>query len=44
MADLRSNNTVVAARLCSDAHEYMDYMVKNYLRSARKRFEESKNV
>lgn len=44
MADLRSNNTVVAARLCSDAHVYMDYMVKNYLRCARKRFEESKNV
>lgn len=42
--DLRCENRVVAARLHTFAHEYMDHMVKNYLCSARQRFEQSKRT
>lgn len=44
MSDLRCANLVIAARLHSHAHQYMDYMVDNYLCLAKKRFEQSKNV
>lgn len=43
-ADLRCGTKVIAARLCSFAHEYMDHMVENYLYSARQRFEQSKHT
>lgn len=42
--DLHCNNLVLAARLYSHEHQYMEYMVENYLASARERFEQAKNV
>lgn len=44
VSDLRCSNRVVAARLHSYAHEYMEHMIKNYLCSARQRFEQSKRT
>lgn len=44
VSDLRCANRVVAARLHSHAHEYMEHMVESYLCSARERFEQFKNV
>ncbi|VDN59809.1 unnamed protein product [Dracunculus medinensis] len=42
--DLHCNNLVLAARLYSHEHQYMEYMVENYLASARERFEQAKNT
>lgn len=44
VSDLRSANLVVAARLHSNAHQYMEHMVDNYLCLAKERFEQSKNA
>lgn len=44
MSDLRCANLVIAARLHSHAHQYMEHMVDNYLCLAKERFEQSKNV
>ncbi|VDP21458.1 unnamed protein product, partial [Onchocerca flexuosa] len=42
--DLRCANLVIAARLYSHAHQYMEHMVDNYLCLAKERFEQSKNA
>lgn len=42
--DLRCANLVIAARLYSHAHQYMEHMVDNYLCLAKERFEQSRNV
>ncbi|MCP9258026.1 OTU7A [Dirofilaria immitis] len=44
VSDLRCANLVLAARLYSHAHQYMEHMVDNYLCLAKERFEQSKNV
>ncbi|MFH4977495.1 hypothetical protein AB6A40_004204 [Gnathostoma spinigerum] len=44
ITDVRQSGVVVAAKLYSTGHEYMDQMVKSYLSSARQRFEQSKNT
>ncbi|VDM07443.1 unnamed protein product [Wuchereria bancrofti] len=44
VSDLRSANLVIAARLHSNAHQYMEHMVDNYLCLAKERFEQSKNA
>uniref|UniRef100_A0A0R3RRF4 ubiquitinyl hydrolase 1 n=1 Tax=Elaeophora elaphi TaxID=1147741 RepID=A0A0R3RRF4_9BILA len=43
VSDLRCSNLVIAARLHSHAHQYMEHMVDNYLCLAKERFEQSKN-
>ncbi|CAG9534498.1 unnamed protein product [Cercopithifilaria johnstoni] len=44
VSDLRCANLVIAARLHSYAHQYMEHMVDNYLCLAKERFEQSKNA
>uniref|UniRef100_A0A915Q7V4 ubiquitinyl hydrolase 1 n=1 Tax=Setaria digitata TaxID=48799 RepID=A0A915Q7V4_9BILA len=44
VSDLRSANVVIAARLHSHAHQYMEHMVDNYLCLAKERFEQLKNT
>ncbi|KAM3720364.1 OTU domain-containing protein 7B [Dirofilaria immitis] len=44
VSDLRCANLVLAARLYSHAHQYMEHMVDNYLCLAKERFEQSKNA
>ncbi|XGW24423.1 hypothetical protein V3C99_006104 [Haemonchus contortus] len=43
-ADLSRSNCLIAARLVSSSHEYMEEMVREYMRSARERFLSSKQV
>ncbi|KAK5971273.1 hypothetical protein GCK32_010632, partial [Trichostrongylus colubriformis] len=43
-ADLSRSNCLIASRLVSSSHEYMEEMVREYMRSARERFLSSKQV
>ncbi|CAI4230075.1 unnamed protein product [Auanema sp. JU1783] len=42
-SDLSRANCVIAARLYSASHEYMDEMIKEYMKTARERFQNSNN-
>ncbi|VDO27640.1 unnamed protein product [Heligmosomoides polygyrus] len=43
-ADLSRTSCLIASRLVSSSHEYMEEMVREYMRSARERFLSSKQV
>ncbi|VDN38479.1 unnamed protein product, partial [Cylicostephanus goldi] len=43
-ADLSRTNCLIASRLVSSSHEYMEEMVREYMRSARERFLSAKQV
>uniref|UniRef100_A0A1I7XR31 ubiquitinyl hydrolase 1 n=1 Tax=Heterorhabditis bacteriophora TaxID=37862 RepID=A0A1I7XR31_HETBA len=42
--DLSRSNCVIASRLVSSSHEYMEEMVREYMKTARERFQISKTI